>query len=135
MNDWNQNIIEEFRENGGEVGGAFAGAPLLLLHHVGARTGVERVCPLMYQTVDGGYAIFASKAGAASNPDWYYNLLVHPDVEIEVGSATIPVRARVARGAEHDVIWERQKRDRPQFAEYERKTSRPTIPVLVLEKR
>lgn len=119
MNNWNRNIIEEFRENGGKVGGMFAGAPLLLLYHVGARTGIERECPLMYQEVDGGYAI----------------LLAHPDVEIEVDSATIPVRARVGSGAEHDVIWERQKHDRPQFAEYERKTSRPTIPVLVLEKR
>ena len=70
MGDWNQPIIEEFRTNGGRVGGVFAGKPLLLLHHIGARSGTARVSPLMYQTVDDGYAVFASKGGSDTNPDW-----------------------------------------------------------------
>ena len=93
--DWNQQIIEDFRSHGGHVGGQFEGAPLLLLHHVGRRSGTERLSPMMYQAVDGGWAVFASKAGAPDNPDWYHNLLAHPDVSIEVGDGeridSIPV--------------------------------------------
>ncbi|MEV6814530.1 nitroreductase/quinone reductase family protein, partial [Micromonospora sp. NPDC051296] len=74
MSDWNDKIIVEFRANGGQVGGQFAGAPLLLLHTVGAKSGQPRVNPVMYQKVDDGYAVFASKGGAPTNPDWYHNL-------------------------------------------------------------
>ena len=130
--DWNRRIIEEFRANGGRVGGPFEGAPMILIHHRGARSGTERVSPLMYQPVDTGYAIFASKAGAPTNPDWYHNLLAHPEISAEVGTGTVRVRARVARGEERERIWERQKRDYPNFAEYERSTSRE-IPVVILE--
>ena len=133
MSDWNQNIIEEFRANDGKVGGIFEGAPLLLVHHVGAKSGTERVTPLMYQSVNGGYAIFASKGGADDNPDWFYNLKANPDTKIEIGSGIEAVRARVAEGAEHDTIWTNQKRDWPQFAEYEEKTARDVIPVVILE--
>jgi len=133
VSDWNENITEEFRANAGKVGGMFEGAPLLLLHHVGARTGTERVSPLMYQSVDGGYAIFASKEGADTNPDWFYNLKANPNTKVEVGAETVPVRARVAEGAEHDHIWTTQKDEWPQFAEYEEKSARDIIPVLVLE--
>jgi deazaflavin-dependent oxidoreductase (nitroreductase family) len=133
MSDWNQDIIEEFRANNGKVGGMFEGAPLLLLHHVGARTGTERVTPLMYQAVPGGYAVFASKAGANSNPDWFHNVTANGDTTIEVGSSSLAVKVRVAEGAEHDEIWNHQKREWPQFAEYERKTARDVIPVIVLE--
>lgn len=133
--DWNTKIINEFRENGGKVGGMFEGAPLLLLHHIGAKSGTERVAPLMYQDVEGGYAIFASKAGADSNPDWYYNLKANPDITIEIGEGTEPVHARVTDGAEHDRIWTQQKQDYPQFAEYEEQTARDSIPVIVLEHR
>jgi deazaflavin-dependent oxidoreductase (nitroreductase family) len=132
MSDWNTAIIEEFRANGGQVGGVFAGKPLLLLHHRGARTGTERVSPLMYQEVDDGYAVFASKGGAAANPSWYHNLKANPETSIEVGSETIEVAARVVDGDERDRIWERQKRDFPQFAGYEAKTAR-RIPVIFLE--
>ena len=86
MSDWNQNIIDEFRENGGKVGGMFEGAPLLLLHHLGARTRIERITPLMYQPLDGAYGVFASKGGAHSNPDWYHNVVAYPDIKIEVGT-------------------------------------------------
>lgn len=133
MNDWNAAIIEEFRANDGRVGGMFDGRPLLLLHHTGARTGTRRVTPLMYQDLADGYAVFASKAGADTNPDWYYNVVANPGTEVEVGTETIRVRARVASGAERDRIWSKQKRDYPQFEEYESKTAR-VIPVIVLDR-
>lgn len=132
--NWNAQIIEEFRANEGRVGGNFAGAPMLLLHSRGARTGIDRVNPMMYQRVGEDYAVFASKGGAPTNPDWYHNLRANPEATIEVGTETIPVRARVAQGDERERIWEKQKRDYPGFADYERKTSRQ-IPVVILEPR
>ena len=134
MSDWNQDIIEEFRANEGTVGGMFEGAPLLLLHHVGARTGTRRVTPLMFQPIPRGYAVFASKAGAHTNPDWFYNVTANGDTTVEVGSSSLPMTARIAEGDEHDDIWNRQKQEWPQFAEYERQTSRDVIPVIVLER-
>ena len=130
--NWNQKVIEEFRANEGRVGGNFAGAPMILIHHRGAKTGTERVNPLMYQKVDGGYAIFASKGGAPAHPDWYHNLVANPETTVEVGTETIPVRARVARGEERARIWETQKQRYPGFAEYE-KTANREIPVVILE--
>lgn len=132
-NDWNQSVIDEFRSNVGRVGGMFEGRPLLLVHNVGARTGIRRVTPLMYQAVPTGYAIFASKGGADTNPDWYHNLVANPQTEVEVGTETVTVLARLATGEERDRIWTRQKRDYPQFEDYESKTSR-VIPVIVLER-
>lgn len=132
MSDWNSGIVEEFRANDGKVGGPFDGAPLLLLHHKGAKSRTDRVTPLMYQKVDGGYAIFASKAGADDNPDWFHNIKAHPATRAEIGSKTIDVTARIASGNEHDEIWGQQKKDFPQFAGYEEKTSRDKIPVIVL---
>lgn len=133
MSEWNSGITEEFRANGGKVGGPFEGKPLLLLHHKGAKSGTERVNPLMYSQLDGAYAIFASKGGAATNPDWYHNLKAHPEVSIEVGTEKVDVRARVVTGEERDEIWEPWKREFPQFAEYEENTSRALIPVIVLD--
>lgn len=132
MSGWNQQIIQEFRANEGRVGGYFKGAPLLLLHHVGARTRTKRVSPLMYQAVDGGYAVFASKAGAHRHPHWFHNLRANPETKVEVGIETVAVNARVADGVEHDRIWNKQKLDYPRFADYERKTDR-VIPVVVLK--
>ncbi len=132
MADWNAQIIEEFRANEGKVGGMFAGATLLLMHSTGARTGKERVNPLIYQRVDGGYAVFASKAGAPDNPDWYHNLKANPQATVEVGTDTVAVEAREAVGEERDEIFERQKQAWPTFAEYEQKTDR-TIPVMILQ--
>lgn len=135
LNDWNQGIIDEFRANEGRVGGPFEGAPLLLLHHLGRKSGTERVSPMMYQDVGGdALAVFASKAGADTHPDWYLNLLAHPDVEVEVGTDKVAVRARDLTAEERDPIWEKQKQDYPGFAGYESKTSR-TIPVVLLERR
>ena len=130
--DWNQGIIQEFRRNGGGVA-SFRTQPLLLLHHRGAKTGIERVNPLAYQELDEGYAVFASKGGAPRNPDWYHNLIANPDVTIEVGDEVVEVRARVTQGQERKRIWAEQKRRNSGFAAYERKTAR-TIPVVVLER-
>jgi deazaflavin-dependent oxidoreductase (nitroreductase family) len=132
MSNWNDKVIEEFRSNGGHVGGQFAGAPLLLLHTVGAKTGQPRLNPMMYQTLDGGYAVFASKGGAPTNPDWYYNLLAHPRVQAEIGTSKVELVARVAVGDEREGIWSTQKAAYPGFADYERRTARQ-IPVVVLE--
>lgn len=132
MDDWNAKIIEEFRENDGRVGGQFAGAPILLLHTVGAKSGQPRLTPMMYQKLDRGYAVFASKAGAPSHPDWYHNLRAHPQVRAEIGTDTLDLVARVAAGDERERIWSAQKDAFPGFAEYEAKTTRE-IPVVVLE--
>ena len=132
MADWNSKIIEEFRANDGKVGGPFEGAPLLLLHTVGARTGQPRVNPMMYRPVPGGYAVFASKGGAPTNPDWYHNLVAHPDVTAEIGTATVKLHARVAEGAEREGIWTAHKAANPGFADYEKQTTRQ-IPVVILE--
>jgi deazaflavin-dependent oxidoreductase (nitroreductase family) len=134
MQDWNRRIIEEFRANAGRVGGPFEGMPILLLHHRGARTGIERVNPLAYQQLeDGAIAVFGSKGGAPTNPDWFHNLVANPDARVEMGIETYEVRARVADDEERQRIWERQKKDRPAFADYETKTSRQ-IPVVILER-
>ncbi len=133
MSDFNTAIIDEFRANGGEVGGGFAGAPMLLLHTTGVRSGRERVNPLVYLRDGDAWAVFASKAGAPSHPDWYHNLVAHPDVTIEVGDETVPVRARVAAGEVHDRIWARQKEAMPGFADYEQRAGGRVIPVVLLE--
>jgi deazaflavin-dependent oxidoreductase (nitroreductase family) len=134
MSDWNDKIIAEFRANEGRVGGSFEGAPLLLLHSTGAKSGQERVNPMMYQAVDGGFAVFASKAGADTNPDWYHNLRAHPDALVEVATETLEVSARVLDPEEREPIWQEQKARYPGFADYETKTAR-VIPVVMLERR
>lgn len=134
VSDWNGQIVDEFRANEGRVGGMFEGKPILLLHTTGAKSGKPRLNPLMYQALDRGYAIFASKAGAPSNPDWYYNVMANPDVSIELGTSRVDLKARVADEDEREPIWAKQKADFPQFADYEAGTDR-TIPVIVLEPR
>lgn len=132
MSDWNAQIIEEFRANSGKVGGQFEGAPLLLLHTTGAKSGQARVNPMMYQADGENFAVFASKAGAPTNPDWYHNLVANPRASIEVGESTVNVIARIAEGEDRDRLWSRQKELYPGFADYEAKTTRE-IPVIVLE--
>ena len=134
MSDFNADIIKEFRANDGKVGGPFEGAPMVLMHTIGAKTGQERVTPAMYQPISDSFAVFASMAGAPTNPAWYHNLVANPEIEVEVGAQTVPVTARVAPKAERDEIWEAQKAAWPQFAEYEKSTDRE-IPVLVLDPR
>jgi deazaflavin-dependent oxidoreductase (nitroreductase family) len=131
--DFNGKVIAEFRANGGKVGGYFEGAPLLLLHHNGAKTGAERVNPLVYQQVGDSYAIFASKGGAPGNPDWYHNLAAHPDATIEVGDRTVNVRARMADQAERAPIWATQKERMANFADYEKNAAPREIPVILLD--
>jgi deazaflavin-dependent oxidoreductase (nitroreductase family) len=131
MNDFNAGVIEEFRANGGRVGGMFEGKPLLLLHNVGAKSGAEFITPLVYLAEGDDYVIFASKGGAPNNPGWYHNLKAAPDVSIEVGTETLEVTATEATGAERDRLYSIQKEQQPQFGEYEQKTDR-TIPVIVL---
>jgi deazaflavin-dependent oxidoreductase (nitroreductase family) len=133
MTEFNTAIIEEFRANGGEVGGRFAGATLLLLHHTGARTGTERVSPLAYLPAGEGYAIFASNAGAPEHPAWYRNLLANPDITVEVGTETVKVKARVAEPAERDALYAQQVKRAPNFGVYETKAAPRTIPVVVLD--
>lgn len=132
--DWNTRIIEEFRANDGRVGGDFEGAKLLLLHQTGARSGIERINPLAYRPVDGGYAVFASKGGADTDPEWLHNLVANPETAVEVGSKTVAVRARVPERAERDAIWNAQAAEAPWFVEYEKKSAREFIPVVVLER-
>jgi deazaflavin-dependent oxidoreductase (nitroreductase family) len=131
--DFNSKVIEEFRSNGGKVGGPFEGAPLLLLHHNGAKTGAERVNPLVYQQVGNSYAIFASAGGQPRDPQWFRNLVAHPDVTIEVGTSAVKTRARVAEGSERDSIWTTQKERMANFAEYEKNAAPRVIPVIVLD--
>ena len=133
MSDWNEKIIAEFRSNEGKVGGNFEGAPLLLLHSTGARTGNERVNPMMYQAVGDSFAVFASKAGADTNPDWFHNLKANPEARIEVGTETLEVVARVLDAEERAPIWKEQKARYPGFADYEAKTDR-VIPVVMLDR-
>jgi deazaflavin-dependent oxidoreductase (nitroreductase family) len=133
VNDFNRGIIEQFRANGGKVGPPFEGAPLLILHSTGAKSGKTRLAPIVYQPVGDAWAVFASKAGAPDNPDWYHNLLANPSASIEVGTDTVDVTARELEGDERAEIWEKQKQLMPGFAEYEAKTDR-VIPVLVLER-
>jgi deazaflavin-dependent oxidoreductase (nitroreductase family) len=134
--DPNQEIIDEFRAKEGRVGGHFEGRTLLLLHHRGARTGTERVNPVAYQRLSrDSVAIFASKGGAPTNPDWFHNVVANPDVKVELGTETFDAHARVVEGSERDEIWERQKRDWPGFADYEEKTRGiREIPVIALDK-
>ena len=129
--DFNAQIIDEFHANEGRVGGPFEGLTLLLLHHTGAKSGQSRINPLAYQSDAGRYIIFASKAGAPSNPDWYYNLKAHPDVKIELGTDTLDVVAEELTGEERDRIYRTQAERVPQFAEYEQKAGR-VIPVVAL---
>jgi len=134
---WNTNIIDEFRANEGHVGGMFEGAPILLLHTTGRRSGEDRVNPLMYLPDGDRWVVFASKGGHAYHPHWLLNLEAHPDVSIEVGTEMIPVRATVMHdGPDRDDLYARQVAARPQFGEYELKVAgKRTIPVIVLERR
>lgn len=133
FDEMNRNVITEFRANGGKVGGMFEGAPLILVHHVGARTGKERISPLVTYTEGDRIFIFGSKGGSPEHPSWYHNLLANPKTTVELGTETFAVVARVLEGAERDEIFAKQAALAPQFAEYQRKTSR-LIPVVELER-
>jgi deazaflavin-dependent oxidoreductase (nitroreductase family) len=134
--DFNAQVIEEFRANGGRVGGPFEGAPMTLVHHRGRRSGRDHVSPMMYLADDddpGTIYVFASKAGAPTHPDWYHNLTAAGTAEVEVGTQTYPVSVTEVTGEERDRIYAEQARRYPGFAEYAEKTAGiRTIPVLAL---
>lgn len=130
-NDWNATIIEEFRSNDGVVGGPFEGAPVLLLHTKGAKSGKERINPMMYLDYEGRRYIFASYAGAPTHPDWYHNLVANPDVTVEAGTETYEATATAVSLEERDRIYPVQAERFGNFAEYELKTTR-RIPVVAL---
>jgi deazaflavin-dependent oxidoreductase (nitroreductase family) len=137
-NDWNASTIAEFRANEGRVGGPFEGAPLVLVHHRGRKSRREYVTPMMY-IADAGddntIYVFASKGGAPSNPDWYYNLVQSGKGTVERGTETYAVTVRETRGGERDRIWDEQARRYPGFAEYAKQTAGiRTIPVLSLSR-
>lgn len=133
FNDSNQQIIDEFRANGGKVGGQFDGARLLLLHTTGAKSGQRRVNPLAYRRDGDSLVVFGTKGGAPTNPDWYHNVRANPRAAVEVGTEQFDVDARVAEPDERDRIWRLQTEEIPAFAQYEDKTDR-TIPVVILER-
>jgi deazaflavin-dependent oxidoreductase (nitroreductase family) len=130
-NAWNATIIAEFRANDGKVGGPFEGSPVLLLHTTGARTRAERTNPMMYLSEGERIFVFASKAGADTNPDWFYNLVAEPHVTVEMGKEKFSAAARPVVGEEHDRIYAVQAERYPGFAEYQAKTAR-VIPVVEL---
>lgn len=132
-NNVNETVITEFRSNGGKVNGDFANMPLLLLTTIGARSGQTRTTPLTYTTDEDRLVIVASKAGAPTNPDWYYNLLAHPVATIEIGSERFQARAEVTEEPDRERLFAKMVKQLPGFAEYQRQTSRK-IPVLTLER-
>ncbi|MEO5952246.1 MAG: nitroreductase family deazaflavin-dependent oxidoreductase [Chloroflexia bacterium] len=132
-NNWNDNIIKEFRKNEGRVGGPFAGGRLLLLTTTGAKSGKETTSPLMYNTDGDRLLVFASKAGAPTNPDWYHNVVANPEVTVEVGTETFQAQAVVVTGEERDRFYEKHSTEFPQFAEYQKGLERK-IPVIALER-
>ena len=140
MQDYNRKIIDEFRANEGRVGGPFAGAPVVLVTSTGAHSGRPHTTPLVYlreQDGQGGPGdriyVFGSMGGAPKHPAWYHNLKAHPDATVEVGTEKYQVRATIMTGAERDRLFQKQASLRPQFAEYQSRTTR-TIPVVALER-
>lgn len=133
VDDWNTKIIAEFRANEGKVGGPFEGAPMILVHHFGAKSGVERVSPLVYFPDEERMLIVASAAGSPKNPDWYHNLKAHPQVPVEVGAETFPVEVEELAPAERAEKWPAITAAMPGFAEYQAKAGR-VIPVLALRR-
>ena len=130
---WNDQIIDEFRANAGRVSGHFEGKTLLLLHNTGAKSGAQRINPLVYATDGDNFVIAASKGGADSHPDWYYNVKAHPDVVVEVGEERIEVTAHIVPdGERRDALYLKLENILASFTEYKTKTDR-VIPVIVLE--
>jgi deazaflavin-dependent oxidoreductase (nitroreductase family) len=133
-NDWNRQTVEEFRANKGQVGGIWEGRPLLLLTTTGAKSGQRRTNPVMYLREGDRLFVFASRGGGPTNPDWYHNLLAHPEVTVEIGDQTYPAFAKPVIGMEHDSIYARWAQLYPQFREYQEQTSR-SIPAIELAPR
>jgi deazaflavin-dependent oxidoreductase (nitroreductase family) len=132
MGDWNTRIIEEFRANEGKVGGQFEDASLILIHHIGAKSGTERVNPVgCFPRLDGRFVIIASNGGAPKNPDWYYNLRAHQEINVEFGTEIFAVTVRELEGAEREQVWADAVSAVPNLGGFQSQTTR-TIPVLLL---
>ena len=131
FDEMNRTVIDEFRATGGKAGGVFTGKPLVLVHHIGAKSGKERIAPLVPLLEDGRIFIFASKGGSDKNPDWYGNLVANPKVTVELGTETFSATARTLTGEERDDIYAKQSAVEPQFGEYQQMTTR-VIPVVEL---
>ncbi len=134
FNEWNKGIMAEFRANGGKVGGQFEGAPMVIIHTTGAKTGAKRENPLMYLQDGDDVVIFASKAGAPDNPDWYHNLVKNPEVGVELGDETYTAEAVVADPEDRARLYAEMAGRFQNFAEYEKATTR-TIPVVRLKRK
>lgn len=140
MSDFNDQVIADFNSSGGKPGGYFQNAPVLLLHTIGAKSGLERTTPLMYLAQDDDHwFVFASFAGGPKDPAWFHNLVAQPEFDISLGDGStigrVPVRARVLEGTERDTVYARQAGLFPQFADYAAKTTRESIPVVELTRR
>jgi deazaflavin-dependent oxidoreductase (nitroreductase family) len=133
MKEINRKVIEEFRANGGKVGGQFAGAPMVLLTTKGAKSGKTYVNPLVYSRDGDKFVIIASYAGGPKNPSWYHNLVAHPTPTVEIGTERFQVKATFANGAERERLFNQQAAQMPIFNEYRKKTARH-LPVVVLER-
>jgi deazaflavin-dependent oxidoreductase (nitroreductase family) len=133
MAEFNKKVIDEFRSSGGKVSGQFAGAPMIIITHKGAKSGNSYTSPLVYSKDGDRYVIIASKAGAPKNPSWYHNLVAHPEVTVEIGAEKFKAKAAEVKGAERDRLFAAQATMMPQFNEYQKKTARK-IPVIALER-
>ncbi len=133
VNEWNKKVIAEFRANEGKVGGSFEGKTLLLLHTIGAKSQQERINPVACVMDGDRLAVIASKAGAPTHPDWYYNVVANPQVTVEVGTEKFQAKATVAEEPERSRLYEKMVEVMPGFDDYRRKTTR-VIPVIVLER-
>jgi deazaflavin-dependent oxidoreductase (nitroreductase family) len=134
VSDFNEKIIEEFRANEGRVGGMFEGARMILIHHIGAQSGVERVAPLVHFPEDDDHTVIVASAGGAPNhPAWFHNLKANPKIEVEVGAERYTVLAEELPRTERDEYWKRVVAENPGFADYERKTDR-VIPLVRLSR-
>lgn len=133
FDEMNRNVIKEFRANAGKVGGFFEGAPMVIIHTTGAKTGTERVNPLMYLPEGDRIVVFASKGGAPDNPDWYYNLKANPELTMEIGTETMPGVATEVTGEERDRLYATQAGLYSNFADYEKATTRK-IPVIAIDR-
>lgn len=134
LNDWDRQIIEAFRVNGGNVGGQFVGVPLLLLTTTGAKSGQQRISPLVYLSEGGHIYVFAGNRGAPANPGWYHNLVAHPDVTVELGTEKFEARATVVDSAEGDRLGSIHLQKLPALAELQAKITRK-VPVILLERK
>ena len=134
VNDWDRRIIEEFRANGGNVGGPLAGAPLLLLTTTGAKSGQQRISPLAYLSEGGHIYVFAGNRGAPTNPGWCHNLVAHPDVIVELGAEKFAARAIVVDSAERDRLGSIQLQKLPGLAALQAKITRK-VPAVLLERK